>query len=131
MNVQRNWHLIDVKDKVLGRVSVEIANKLSGKNKVTFVPYLDTGDFVVVTSVEKIKVTGKKTSQKKYRRHSGYPGSLKTEIFDKLIIRRPDQVLRHAVMGMLPKNKLAKKMISRLRVFKGTKHPYTRQVKED
>ncbi len=131
MNSIRNWHLIDVKGKVLGRVSVEIAQILSGKAKVTFVPYLDQGDFVVVTNAEKIKLTGKKETAKKYMRHSGFPGGLRVETFEKLIIRRPEQVLRHAVIGMLPKNKLAKKMIRRLRVFKGSEHPYQKQIKEN
>lgn len=127
--IQRNWHLIDAKDKILGRLAVEVANKLSGKSKVNYVPYLDNGDFVVITNAGEVKVTGKKTEQKVYARHSGYPGGYKEETFARLINRRPEAIIAHAVKGMLPKNKLGKKMITRLKVFTGVEHPYQQQVK--
>ena len=127
-DIKRSWHLIDVKDKILGRISVEIANKLSGKGKVNFVPYLDGGDFVVITNAKQINVTGKKAQQKKYIRHSGYPGGLTVETYEKLIERRPEEVIKHAVKGMLPKNKLGEKMIARLKVFAGSEHSYQKQV---
>lgn len=127
-DIKRSWHLVDAKDQILGRLAVEIANKLSGKSKVSFVPYLDGGDFVVITNAKQINVTGKKAQQKKYMRHSGFPGGLTVETFDKLIERRPDEVIRHAVKGMLPKNKLGDKMIARLKVFSGSEHSFEKQV---
>ena len=127
-SIQRNWHLIDAKDQILGRLAVDVANKLSGKSKVNFVPYLDAGDFVVITNAKEIKVTGKKAQQKKYMRHSGYPGGLTVETFDKLIKRRPEEVIRHAVKGMLPKNKLGDRMIVRLKVFASYEHSFQKQV---
>lgn len=127
-DIKRSWHLIDAKEKILGRLAVEVANKLSGKGKIAFVPYLDAGDFVVITNAKQITVTGKKAQQKKYARHSGYPGGFKVETFEKLIERRPEEVIRHAVWGMLPKNKLGRKMITRLKVFSGSQHNFQRQV---
>lgn len=118
-NIQRKWHLVDARDKILGRLATEIATLLMGKNKPNFVPYLDTGDFVVVTNASKVKLSGKKNQTKTYVRHSGYPGGLKTETFDKLIIRRSEYIIEHAVKGMLPANKLGKKMIKKLKVFAG------------
>lgn len=118
-NIQRQTHTIDASGKILGRLSSEIATILMGKNKVNYVPYLDVGDFVVVTNSAKIKVTGKKSAQKNYVRHSGYPGGLKVETFDKLIIRRPEYIIEHAVKGMLPHNKLGREMIKKLKVYSG------------
>ncbi len=123
-DIKRNWHLVDAKDQILGRISVEIVAKLSGKNKVNYVPYLDMGDYVVVINASKVKVTGKKAEQKEYVRHSGYPGGKKVENFSHLLKRKPDQVIRHAVKGMLPKNKLADRMLKKLFIFEGTNHPY-------
>lgn len=127
-DIKRSWHLIDVKDKVLGRVATEIAKKLSGKDKAYFVPYLDTGDYVVVTNASKVKVTGRKEEQKKYVRHSGYPGGLKEETLLQLMLRKPEEVIKHAVKGMLPNNKLGRKMIKKLRIFAGSEHPFGKQV---
>lgn len=126
--IQRKWHLIDAKDKILGRLATEVAKILMGKNKPQYVPYLDNGDFVVITNARQIKITGKKAEQKKYIRHSGYPGGLKSETFSQLNKRRPEEVIRHAVRGMLPKNKLADKMIKKLHVFAGEEHPFKKQV---
>lgn len=111
--------MIDAKDQILGRMATEIAKILMGKNKPEFVPYLDIGDFVVVTNAAQIKVSGKKSQTKKYIRHSGYPGGLKVETFDKLINRRPEYIIEHAVKGMLPHNKLGRAMIKKLKVFAG------------
>lgn len=116
-NIQRKRHVIDASGTVLGRLATDIAKILMGKNKPNFVPYLDTGDFVVVTNASKVKVTGKKAQSKTYTRHSGYPGGLKVETFDKLIIRKPEYVIEHAVKGMLPHNKLGRQMIKKLKVF--------------
>ena len=130
-DIKRKWVLVDVKDKVLGRVATEIATILMGKNKAQFVPYLDQGDFVVVTNAAKVKVSGNKSTTKKYTRHSGYPGGLKVETFDKLIARRPNEIIKHAVLGMLPGSKLGKEMIKKLKVFAGSEHTYTKQVAQE
>jgi large subunit ribosomal protein L13 len=127
-NIQRNWHQIDAKGKILGRLATQIADLLRGKSKVNFVPYLDMGDYVVVTNAKQIKVTGKKSTQKRYVRHSGYPGGLKVEMFDKVLERKPEEIIRHAVKGMLPKNKLADKMILKLHVYATGEHPFKKQV---
>lgn len=118
-DIKREIHEIDASGKILGRLSTEVAKLLMGKHKPNFVPYLDTGDFVVVKNATKVKVTGKKFSQKKYYRHSGYPGGLRLETFEKLISRRPQEIIEHAVSGMLPKNKLGRQMIKKLKVFPG------------
>lgn len=126
--IKKGWHLVDAKDQILGRMATDIAQKLAGKQKSNFVPYLDNGDFVVVVNAKEIKVTGKKSSQKIYFRHSGYPGGDKTESFDKLLQRRPTEVIRHAVKGMLPKNKLGRKMITKLHIFADDKHGFEKQL---
>lgn len=127
-DIKRNWHLVDARDQVLGRLAADVARKLTGKSKVNFVPYLDVGDYVVVTNAAKVLVTGNKFKQKKYYRHSGYPGGLKVENFEHLINRRPTEVIRHAVWGMIPKNKLGRKMITRLKVFAGGSHSFANQI---
>lgn len=126
--IHRKWHLIDAKDKILGRLATEVAMILMGKNKPSFVPYLDTGDFVVVTNASKIKLSGKKMQTKNYVRHSGYPGGLKVETFDKMIKDKPGYVIEHAVMGMIPRSKLGRQMIKKLKVFSGEEHPYAKQI---
>ena len=118
-DIKREKHTIDASNQILGRLSTEVAKLLMGKHKPQFVPYLDTGDFVVVTNAFKIMVSGKKTTDKKYYRHSGYPGGLKTETFDKLIVRKPEFIIEHAVKGMLPKGKLGRAMFKKLTVYKG------------
>lgn len=127
-DIKRNWHEIDAEGKVLGRLATEIATILMGKNKTAFVPYMDQGDYVVVTNAGKVVLTGKKMQTKRYVRHSGYPGGLGVEIFDKLIIRRPEKIIEHAVSGMLPKNRLGAQMIKKLKVFTDSEHPYKKQV---
>ena len=118
-DIKREKHTLDASGKVLGRLATEIATLLMGKNKPSFVPYLDTGDYVVVTNAAKVKLSGKKMQNKIYTRHSGYPGGLKVETFDKLIIRRPEYIIEHAVKGMLPHSKLGRQMIKKLKVFAG------------
>ncbi|EKD85213.1 MAG: hypothetical protein ACD_38C00069G0015 [uncultured bacterium] len=118
-DIKREKHIVDASGKVLGRLATEIATMLMGKNKPQFVPYLDTGDSVVVTNASKVKVTGKKSKVKTYTRHSGYPGGLKVETFDKMIVRKPEYVIEHAVKGMLPQTKLGRQMIKKLKVFSG------------
>ena len=129
-DIKREWHVIDAENKILGRLSVEVARLLMGKNKPNFVPYLDGGDYVVITNASKIKVTGKKLEQKKYYTHSGYPHGLKTETLQATLVRKPVHVIEHAVKGMLPKNRLGAKMIKKLKVFAGSEHPYGSRVKE-
>ncbi|WP_019502828.1 50S ribosomal protein L13 [Pseudanabaena sp. PCC 6802] len=123
----RQWYLIDAADQRLGRLAVEIARILRGKNKPTYTPHLDTGDFVIVINAEKVAVTGKKSSQKVYRRHSGRPGGMKEETFDKLIKRVPERILEHAVKGMLPKNTLGRQLFTKLKVYAGENHPHAAQ----
>lgn len=118
-NIKRETHAIDAGGKVLGRLATEIATILMGKKKPGFVPYLDTGDFVIVTNASKVKVTGKKAKEKTYTRHSGYPGGLKVKTFDKLIGNRSEYIIQHAVYGMLPHNKLGKQIIKKLKVYSG------------
>ncbi|MBI2039989.1 50S ribosomal protein L13 [Candidatus Microgenomates bacterium] len=118
-NIQRQKHIVDASGKILGRLATEVAKILMGKNKPQYVPYLDIGDYVMVTNAAKIKVSGKKETQKVYIRHSGYPGGLKTETFDKLLIRKPEYIIEHAVKGMLPHNKLGRQMIKKLKVYAG------------
>ncbi len=123
-DVQRAWHLIDFKEKVLGRTSTNVANLLMGKGKAYFVRNLDCGDYVVVINAKNVKVTGKKEDQKKYYRHSGYPGGFREETLKELRQRRPEEVIVHAVKGMLPQNKLRDRMLTRLFVFAGEEHKY-------
>ena len=122
--IQRNWHLVDVKDQVLGRIATRIAGKLIGKQKEYYVPYLDCGDYVVVVNASQIKVTGKKAKQKMYSNYSGYPGGLKQKSFEQMMEHDPKKVVLHAVSGMLPKNKLKAKMLKRLYIYPDMEHPY-------
>lgn len=123
-DVKRTWHLVDVKDKVLGRVAGEIAHKLMGKGKPYFVHNLDCGDYVVVTNASHVAVTGKKEKNKIYTQFSGYPGGMKSKALWQLRTEKPEEIIRRAVFGMLPKNKLRDRMITRLFVYAETSHPY-------
>lgn len=123
-DITRNWHLIDAKNKVLGRISSEIAMHLMGKNKNYYIPYLDTGDYVVVINAQKVILTGKKENQKKYYRHSGYPGGLRMETASQIRSKKPQDLIRHAVGGMLPKTKLGKMMLKKLFTYPGQEHPH-------
>jgi large subunit ribosomal protein L13 len=126
-DVTRDWYLVDVDSKVLGRVATQIANVLRGKNKPTFTPSVDTGDFVIVVNAEKIALTGKKMSDKVYYSHSGYVGGLKEITAGKLIEKKPEDLLKKAVKGMLPKNKLARHMLKKLKIYSGATHPHSAQ----
>jgi len=125
--VQRNWFVIDVTDRILGRIAVKIADKIRGKDKPYFTPYTDGGDYVIVINAEKIKVTGSKFDNKKYYRHSLFPGGLKTETFKDLLAKNPEKIIEEAVKGMLPKNKLNKSVIKKLKVFSGPNHDHESQ----
>jgi large subunit ribosomal protein L13 len=122
--IKREWHLIDVDGKILGRVSTEIANLLMGKSKSYFVRNLDCGDFVVVINSKNVKVTGSKEKNKTYYRHSGYPGGFKAETLGDLRNRKPNDIIIHAVKGMLPQNRLRDQMLNRLKVFEDSEHAY-------
>ena len=125
--IKREWFLVDATDKTLGRLATEIAVILRGKNKPSFTPHLDTGDFVIVVNAEKIEVTGKKSSQKLYRRHSGRPGGMKIEKFETLKQRIPERIIEQAVKGMLPHNSLGRQQFRKLKVYKGPDHPHAAQ----
>ena len=128
--VVRNWYEIDAEGKILGKLAVEIAVKLMGKHKVSYTPHVDGGDFVVVTNAEKIAVTGNKLLAKKYYRHSGYPGGLKTRSLEEMLAKQPTEVIRKAVERMLPKNKLGSQMIGRLKIYVGNEHTHAAQKPE-
>lgn len=128
-DIRRVWHLVDVKDKTLGRIASEIAQLLMGKSKAYFVRNLDCGDYVVVVNAKEVKTTGKKEEQKKYYRHSGYPGGFKVESLQELRVRKPENIITHAVKGMLPDNRLKKRMLARLFVFTGEEHKYSDKFK--
>ena len=126
-NVEHNWLLIDADGQTLGRMAAEIATRLRGKHKPEYTPHVDTGDFVVVVNAEKVRVTGKKTSDKMYYHHTGYPGGLKSFSFEKLIDRNPEKVLKLAVKGMLPRTPLGRAMFKKIKVYAGTEHPHAAQ----
>jgi large subunit ribosomal protein L13 len=128
-DIQRKWHLVDVGGKILGREASKIAQLLMGKSKPNFVRNLDVGDYVVVINSKKIKVTGNKENLKKYFRHSGYPGGFKAETFSNLLQRKPQEIIKHAVSGMLPQNRLKKSMLKRLYVFPDNQHTFLDKFK--
>ncbi|NLY85067.1 MAG: 50S ribosomal protein L13 [Tissierellia bacterium] len=128
--IDRKWYLIDAEGKVLGRLASEIATILSGKHKPIYTPHVDTGDFVVVINADKIKLTGKKLEQKNYIYHTGYPGGLKKIPYERLIKERPERIIELAVKGMLPKNRLGRKMIKKLKVYAGPEHKHEAQKPE-
>jgi len=125
--LQKDWYVVDLEDKVLGRVATEIARVLRGKHKAIYTPSVDTGDFVIVLNAEKVRLTGNKLSQKKYYRHSGFTGGLTTITADKLLEKAPEELIRRAVKGMLPKNKLGRQMYRKLKVYCGADHPHQAQ----
>jgi len=125
--VARDWYLVDATDKVLGRLASQLASRLRGKHKAMFTPHVDTGDFIVVTNVEKIRVTGNKADDKLYHRHSGYPGSIRTMTFAQMQAKFPGRALEKAVKGMLPKGPLGYKMIKKLKCYAGATHPHAAQ----
>ena len=126
--VPRNWYLVDAEGKTLGRLATRIADTLRGKDKPQYTPHTDTGDFVVVVNAEKVAVTGKKMDEKMYYRHSGYPGGLKERSLREQLDRRPTDVLRKAVKGMLPRNRLARQQLLKLKIYAGPEHPHEAQA---
>jgi large subunit ribosomal protein L13 len=125
--ITREWYLVNAENKTLGRLTTQIADTLRGKRKPQYTPHVDTGDFVIVVNAEKIHVTGNKLDQKRYYRHSGYPGGLRSRTLREQLDRRPTEVLRVAVKGMLPKNRLARQQITKLKIYAGPEHPHEAQ----
>jgi large subunit ribosomal protein L13 len=125
--IERKWWLVNAEGKILGRLATEVAVLLRGKKKPQFVSFVDTGDFVVVVNAEKINVTGQKRDQKKYYSHSQYPGGLRTETLKELLEKKPEEVIRKAVWGMIPKNKLGRAVYKKLKVYRGPQHPHEAQ----
>ena len=126
--IERRWYVVDAEGKTLGRLATRIADTLRGKNKPQYTPHVDTGDFVVVVNAEKIAVTGKKLDDKIYYRHSGYPGGLRSRTLREQLERRPTEVLRKAVKGMLPRNRLASAQLRKLKIYAGPEHPHAAQA---
>jgi len=125
--IARDWYLVDAEGKTLGRIATQIADRLRGKGKTSFTPHVDTGDFVIVINAEKIAVTGKKLEQKMYYKHSGYPGGLRERTLQEQLNRQPTEVLRKAVKGMLPRNKLGAAQLTKLKIYAGPEHPHVAQ----
>lgn len=127
----RHWYVVDLEGKVLGRAATTIAGILRGKNKPQFTPNTDTGDFVVAINASKIRLTGKKLESKEYRRHTGYPGGVKTITAEKLLQKKPEEIIKYAVKGMLPKNILGRHLLKKLKIYAGSEHPHTAQKPQD
>ncbi|MHB8771900.1 MAG: 50S ribosomal protein L13 [Syntrophales bacterium] len=126
-DVARDWYVVDAQDKILGRLASEIATRLRGKHKPIYAPFMDAGDFVIVVNAEKISLTGKKLTDKIYYHHSGYPGGIKAVAAGKLLKEKPEELLRTAVKGMLPKNTLGRAMLKKLKIYRGGDHPHEAQ----
>jgi len=128
--VVKKWYVIDAGGRTLGRLSTEAASILRGKKKTIYTPHVDTGDYVIIINAEKIEVTGKKRKEKIYKRHTGYPGGLREITFEKLQAKNPEEIIRHAIKGMMPNGKLGRQMYKKLRVYKGPEHAHTAQQPE-
>jgi large subunit ribosomal protein L13 len=126
-DIRRDWVIVDAEDKILGRLATQIAMRLRGKHKPEFAPHVDNGDFVVVLNADKIRVTGNKLNAKKYYRHSGYPGGIKETGLREMLATKPEEVIRKAVRGMLPKNSLGRQLLKKLKIYAGTEHPHEAQ----
>jgi large subunit ribosomal protein L13 len=126
-DITQEWYLVNAQDRILGRIATQIANILRGKNKPVFTPYADAGDFVIVTNAEKVRLTGNKLENKCYYRHTGYPGGLKTRTAQEVLTKRPEDLILLAVKGMLPKNRLGRKLIKKLKIYAGNVHPHEAQ----
>ena len=127
LEVERKWYVVDAEGKHLGRLAAEIAKILRGKNKVQYTPHVDVGDFVVVVNAERVVVTGKKAEQRVYRRYSGYPGGMKETSYEQMLARKPTEILRKAVYGMMPKSRLARQQFRKLKIYAGPEHPHAAQ----
>ena len=129
--VKRDWYVIDAEGKTLGRLATEVARRLRGKHKAEYTPHVDTGDYIIVVNAEKVTVTGNKTSDKMYYRHSGYPGGIREINFEKLQDQKPEMIIEKAVKGMLPRNPLGRAMFSKLKVYAGETHPHAAQQPQE
>ncbi len=129
-DVDRKWYIIDAEGKTLGKVAAEAASILRGKKKPIFTPHVDTGDYVIVINAEKVEVTGKKRKEKIYKRHTGYPGGLRETTFEQLLNKAPEEIIRHAVKGMMPNGKLGRQMFKKLKVYAGPEHKHAAQKPE-
>ena len=129
-DIERKWYVIDAEGKTLGRLASEAASILRGKNKPVFTPHMDTGDYVIIINAEKVEVTGKKRKEKIYKRHTGYPGGLREITFEKLQAKDPEEIIRHAVKGMMPNGKLGRQMYKKLKVYAGPEHKHAAQKPE-
>ncbi len=125
--IERNWLLVDAKGQVLGRLAARVADILRGKHKATYTPFLDTGDFVVVINAEQVAVTGQKSGQKRYQRYSGYPGGRTEQTYERVRATQPDRIIRAAVWGMMPDGPLARRLMGKLKIYKGAEHPHAAQ----
>ena len=130
-DIPRNWVLVDATDKVLGRLAADVASILRGKTKPEYTPHADVGDFVVIINAEKIKLTGNKVEQKMYYHHSGYMGGIKEKSAKQLLEKKPEEIIKHAVKGMLPKNSLGRNMFKKLKVYAGSNHPHEAQMPQE
>ncbi len=128
--IERKWYVVDASDKIVGRLATKIATILRGKHKPVYTPHVDTGDFVVVVNAEKIKFTGNKLDQKMYYRHTGYIGGLKERTAKEMLEKNPEEIIRHAVKGMLPKGRLGRKLLKKLKIYRGSNHPHEAQQPE-
>ena len=126
-SVTRDWYVVDAADKTLGRLSTEIARRLRGKHKPEYTPHVDTGDYIVVVNADKVRVTGRKSTDKRYYRHTGYPGGIRSMNFEEMIERHPERVIEYSVKGMLPRGPLGREMFRKLKVYAGDEHPHTAQ----
>ena len=126
-SIEHQWHVVDATDKVLGRLASQIAQVLKGKHRPTYAPHMDMGDHIVVVNVEKIRVTGSKADKKVYHRHTGYPGGLRTTSFERMMEDHPDRILKKAVWGMLPNNRLGRQLLKKLRIYAGPEHRHVAQ----
>ncbi|MDZ7331319.1 MAG: 50S ribosomal protein L13 [candidate division KSB1 bacterium] len=129
-DIERRWFLVDAKNQVLGRLASQVARILRGKHKPMFAPHMDVGDHVIIINADKIRLTGKKVHLKRYRHYTGYPGGLRETSFESLMATRPERVLEHAIRGMLPKNRLGRKMFTKVRIYVGENHPHVAQQPE-
>ena len=129
-DIEHKWYVVDADGAILGRLAARIAHVLRGKHKPIFAPHIDCGDFVVVLNADKVRLTGRKTDQKVYYHHSGYPGGFKVVPFERMLVKRPEFILRNAVRGMLPKNRLGRKMLKKLKVYLSDEHPHKAQRPE-
>ncbi len=130
-DIKKNWYVVDLEGKVLGRAATEIARILRGKHKAIYTPSVDTGDFVIVLNADKVKLTGNKLADKMYYRHTGYPGGIRSINAEKLLARKPEMLIEKAVKGMLPKNKLGRQMFKKLKVYAGPEHPHAAQMPKE